>query len=249
MKTILKCSTFVALVIAFVGWRIPAGFAQDETPTSKAVEQMEQALDAKDDAAVSQGVAGLIDAYLAQGTTDDEKKKIVDSLGKALRFAGKDGKVAIQAAQGLGGMGEDAAKVLSAALNDKRFRKDEVYKEAYLAIIRALGTTKSEREAKTLMDLLKDKDNYVIAAAAEGLGNYTDVKQTTRKRVAEALIKTLDSAFNAAEADPRNTTLQKKYEVIGGPLFTSLQKVTGASVGSAPEWRKWFNDNKKKNWD
>jgi HEAT repeat protein len=246
MRRTILCLLAV-VVIPFLA--CPSVLAQEPSPAEKAIEQFDGALKEKNDEAIAGAIGVLIDAYIAEGTSDAEKSKIVDSLGKALKYVGPDGQITMKAAQGLGGMGEDAAKVLASVMRDRRFRKEESLKPAYLSMIRALGATKSEREYKTLVDLLNDKDFDVIAAAAEALGNYDDVKLTTRKRIAEALIKTLDSAYNAAEADPRNTTLRRKYEVIGLPLFGALQKVTGATVGSAPEWRKWYNDNKKKRWD
>jgi ATP:corrinoid adenosyltransferase len=221
----------------------------EESAVDKTIEAMETAMKERKDEAVGEGIDTLIDLYIQQGASESDKGKIVNALGKALRHVGEGDQITMKAAQGLAGMGEDAAKELAAAMKDRRFRKDEELEDAYLAMIRALGATKSLRESKILMDLLKDKNFEVIAAAADALGNYNDVKLAYRKRIAEAMIKALDSAYNSAKADPRNTTLQKKYEIVGTPLFVSLQKVTGASVNSPEDWRKWYNDNKKKRWD
>ena len=87
-------------------------------------------------------------------------------------------------------MGIGAAKPLVSTMKDKRFRKDEKLKDAYLAMIQALGQTKSEKDYKVLTNLLKDKDNFVIATAAEALGNYNDVKLTIRKKETWELILT-----------------------------------------------------------
>lgn len=230
-------------------------FAQDDAAKPSAedtAEMLEKALKSKDAEKAKAAISELIGSYIDAIEAEDEKAQatVIEALGKALSFRDGDGTVISAAALGLGGMGEDAAKPLSAAVKDRRLRKEESLKPAYLNCIRALGQTRSLRDIKTLGDLLNDKDFDVIAAGAEALGNYNgeDMKQTIRKKVAEDLIKALDSAYNAAEADPRNTTLQRKYEIVGPPLMSSLQKVTGASVGAAPDWRKWFNDNKKKRW-
>lgn len=243
---VLLCATLVAGPL----------FAQDDAakPTAEsAAEQLQKALKSKQIENAKTAISELIGVYIDAYDAKDEKAQatVIEALGKALSFRGGDGSVISAAALGLGGMGQDAAKPLSSAVKDRRLRKEERLKPAYLNCIRALGQTKSLRDIKTLGDLLNDKDFDVIAAAAEAMGYYNgeDMKQSVRKKVAEDLIKALDSAYNAAEADPRNTTLQRKYEIVGPPLQSSLQKVTGASVGAAPEWRKWFNDNKKKRWN
>ncbi len=215
---------------------------------SDATKTLDDALKSKNADAVSSGISALISAYI-DAEKEADKTAAVNSLAKTLKFYGGDGKCIIEAAQGLSGMGAPAAKPLASALKDKKLRKEPKLKEAYLACIRALGATKSVRDSKTLINLLKDKDFYVVAAAADALGNYNDVKLNYRRSIAEQMVNALDSAYNAAQADPRNTTFQKRYEIIGVPLMTALSKVTGASPGGAPEWRKWFNDNKKKRWN
>jgi len=243
------CIRFGILIVLLGALALPATAQKETSAVEKAAAQLEEAMDANDVEAASEAVSAVIGAYI-DAKTDSDKEDAIAALAGALRFHEGKGRVIQLAAQGLGGMGEDAAKPLAGALNDRKLRKEESLRPAYLACIRALGQTKSRRQVKDLLDLLNDKDFEVIAAAADALGHYdseTDLR--IRRKVAEELIKTLTSAYSAAEADQRNTTLQRKYEVIGTPIMVALQNVTGASVGSPPEWRKWFNDNKRKRWD
>lgn len=239
------------LAVAFLAFGVQPVFAADEK-LDAATEKLDEALKKKDSEGAQSAIDELIGLWIdADGADDDATKKtVVSSLSKVLKWRGEDPMVIVKGAQALGDMGEDAAKPLVAATKDSKLRKDEKFKPALLQCIRALGATRSERNVKTLTSLLKDKDFEVIAVAGEALGNFDSrAKLRTRKMVAEELIKTLTSAYGATESDPRNTTLRQKYEIISIPILTALQRVTGASVGTPPEWRKWYNDNKKKRWN
>ena len=71
-----------------------------------------------------------------------------------------------------------------------------------------------------------------------------------RKEIVERLVRTLESAHNAASSsNPPDTEAQKKYSIIGGPLIESLQKLTGQNIRQPNEWNTWWNKNKKaKDW-
>lgn len=252
MKLMFKGSSglvgFALLVVA----AFPA-YGQDElSGAAGASARLSAALKAKNVEEAKAAVSDFIKAYIDAKDAENDKEvtACIDGLAKALSFLEGDGAVVVDAAMALGGMGPDAAKPLSNALKNSKLRKEENLLGAYTAVIRALGQTQSVRDFKTLSKLLTDKNNYVIAAAAEALGNYdSSVKLSVRRSVAEALVKTLDQAYNAAEANPGKPTLQKKFEVVGPPLQAALSRVTNASVGAPNEWRKWLNDNKKKRWN
>ncbi len=215
-----------------------------QSPLEVSLAAAEAALKDKNADASTKALIDLVEVYKSEKTTEKDKKRIVDVVGKFLRSS--EVKVEKAGADALGGMGADGAKVLKATLSEKETR-DESRKEFRLSLIENLGRTKQTSESKTLLNLLKDKDSDVIASAARALANYNDAKEMVRKEIAKEMINILDGAYNKA-ADNRDTAAVKKFDTIRDPMITSLQAVTGASVSAAGDWRKWYNDNKNKKW-
>ena len=43
---------------------------------------------------------------------------------------------------------------------------------------------------------------------------------------------------------------RKRYDIIAGPMLTSLQVLSGNDeIRDPTEFRRWWNNNKKKDWD
>ncbi|MBI1848862.1 MAG: HEAT repeat domain-containing protein [Planctomycetes bacterium] len=222
----------------------PAADSPEKTRLETSLTAAETALKDKDADGATKALIDLGDIYKNVKLEDKDKKRIVESVGKFLRSS--EAKVQKSGAEALGNMGSDGAKYLKAALGDKDLKEND-RKEVRLAVVESLGRTKDPSESKTLLNLLKDKDSDVIAAAARGLGHYNDAKEGVRKDIAKEMINILDSAYNGAN-DPKNTTAIKKFDVIRDPMMTALNSITGHTVNNAGEWRKWYNDNKNNKW-
>ena len=185
--------------------------------------------------------SGLKDrAAIAKGLSDCFKQKRPE----------KDGvypnKLFIASAVAMGHMGPESAKLLQGWIGHKTHRKDLTLQRQ---LILALGKTKDGKSVKTLTDLITDKSPAIQGAAAEALGNFVHLKSKDRKEVFEEILKTLTSVRNSVDSDPLDTISRQRYDAIAAPMITTLQDLSGHDERKPSEWRRWWNKNKKKDWD
>jgi hypothetical protein len=76
-----------------------------------------------------------------------------------------------------------------------------------------------------------------------------ELKLKKRKDVFEDILKALDSAKSAMDSDVTDPIARERYDIVSAPMMTSLGRLAGARVDSPEEWRRWWNKNKKKDWD
>lgn len=116
-------------------------------------------------------------------------------------------------------------------------------------IILSLGKTQHLDGVDPLTDLLKDDEAGVQAAAAEALGEYGAAPQETRKDIFKELLDIIMGLKSRVDADPTDNISRERYDIIAGPIITSLQLVTGQDIRQPEEWQHWWNKNKKEDWD
>lgn len=155
-------------------------------------------------------------------------------------------KLYIGAAVSLGDMGPESAEVLMNWIGAKNLRKDLAV-QRYLIL--SLGKTKDKRGLKPLKNLLDDKENALISASAEALGEYAGADLETRKDVFEAMLKALMDAKNAKDADSNNNIAKDKFDIISAPLITSLAKVSKHEERDPQAIQAWWNKHKRDDWD
>jgi hypothetical protein len=131
-------------------------------------------------------------------------------------------------------------------IGDKSHRKDT---ELQKKLILLVGKTKHDSAREPLIALLLDKDPQLVAAAAEGLGNFAEIEQKVRKSTFEEVLKVLTSAKNAVDADANDTIARDRYDVVSAPMVTTLQRLSGQEISDPAEWQRWWNKNKKEDWD
>lgn len=180
-----------------------------------------------------------------------DKKAIIRGLERvflAKRRAEKDGSqktaLFILAARGLGGMGTDATAPLLKWIDSSRHKNDLALQRE---LILSLGRTKSKKARKELQDLLKDVRPTFKSAAATGLGMFTHEPSKVRKELFEDLLKALMQA--RANSLGQNTTAQEIWSALNGPSTSSMRKLSRASEGSPEAWQRWWNKNKRRDWD
>jgi len=243
-----KVASIVLVVVAAAG-AARAQRPELEERVDEAVAAFDEALRSKEYDRIWTGVGELASAW-SPALNESLQARIIAALGKGLRILDREGGIAIRSAQALGDMGPEAAPPLAAALRDRRIAREEENLAVRLAVLRALGATRSLRDVKTLLPFLADEEPRVVIAASEGLGYYgRSVPEAVRKTVAEALIRALESAHGAAAAQGTGGSFDKRYALVAYPLMEAITRVTGVTANSPAEWRKWFNDNKKKKWD
>lgn len=181
-----------------------------------------------------------------------DRASIVAGLGKCfsqkrkeLEGGIKDNKLFIAAAVALGEMGPESVKVLEKWIGDKRHRKDLALQQR---LIRALGKTKNTKAVKTLLGLLDDKEDVLVGCTAEALGEYGEAPQKLRKEIFNELLKIL-MTNRALMKDPNNITARDRYDVVAAPIITTLQALSGHDERNPDHWQRWWNKNKKGDWD
>lgn len=189
-----------------------------------------------------------------------DKSAIVNALNKcveAQRAEPKKGefnnKLAIAAADALGQMGPESVPTLIANIGQKNLRKDIQLQRQLLL---SLGKTRDKEAIKTLTMNLENKDAPLVAAAAEGLGEFEDAKQDVRKELFSAAIKALMAGKNAKDAEQagsgataHTTIATERYDVISAPLLKTLHRLSKHDESTPELWERWWNKNRQANWD
>jgi hypothetical protein len=152
----------------------------------------------------------------------------------------------LAAAVALGDMGPESAKVLAKRISHKSVKGDAAVRRR---LILSLGRTQEESGLKTLQDLLVHREPVLQGAAAEALGEYVELQLKKRKDVFEDILKALDSVKSAMDSDVTDPIARERYDIVSAPMMTSLGRLAGVRVDSPEEWRRWWNKNKKKDWD
>lgn len=188
------------------------------------------------------------------GSGPKDRLAIVKSLGdcfdvkrnKELEEGVIDDRLYQAAAAALGEMGPESAKPIMALIGDKTHRKNQGLQ---VRLTLSLGKTRHPDAVKTLLSLLKHKDAPMQAAGAEALAYYSDAPEATRKLVFEELLRTMMDQMTRKDTNPTDQEAQERWNVISGPIIETLQKLTGLGTSDPNEWQRWWNDNKKKNWE
>lgn len=193
----------------------------------------------------------LLQEFPVSGPKD--RKMIAETIGKAFDEKRKeleggvlDNKLYLAAAVCLGEMGPESTDILTKWIGHKRHRKDVMLQTQ---LILSLGKTKDESAIKTLMDLLKDKSPTIISAASQALANFSAADQKERKKVVNELVRILIDAKTAVDDDVTDTIARELYDTIAAPIITTLQELTGHDERAPEEWQRWWNKNKKSDWD
>ena len=200
---------------------------QARTILDKLVQEFPQS-GPKDRAAIVKEVAGCFDV----------------KRPKELQEGVPDDRIFLSSAVALGTMGPESVKPLLEQLGGKDHKKNI---RLQVEIAHSLGKTKSPDAVKPLLSLLKHKDSPMQAAGAESLGNYLEAPLDTRKVIFEELLKTLMDQM-IKKQDITDTEAMDRWNVISGPIITTLQKVSGHNETDPELWQRWWNDNKKKEW-
>jgi hypothetical protein len=258
--------SFVAATLALLSALcVPPGSARGETGhgetspvVSELVDDLQQELSRKeiDETHAKELVERLAAEFAVSGTKD--RAPIVRVLERALaaKEQGKpDVELVCHSARALAGMAPESLPVLAHALENKALLKE---KEIGRTLVLALGKTRDKAAQKPLLGLLDSSDDGLVAAAGEALGEYEGAALATRKQLFEEVLKALMQAKDQMEAQsqsslepnsPHDDAAQKKYDAIQAALGTTLQRLSRQEPRSADLWQRWWNKNKRANWD
>ena len=182
-----------------------------------------------------------------------DRKAIVKGLGKNLgakRPQKRDGtyenRLYIATAVSLADMGPESVKVLQGEIGAKPHKRNL---ELQRRLILSLGKTKDPSAVKTLTKILPHQDETLQAAAAEALGEFSDADQKVRKQIFDDILKQLAGAKTDIDNDPTDPIVRDRYEAISGPMISTLQQLSGEDLRDPEVWQRWWNKNKKADWD
>ena len=155
-------------------------------------------------------------------------------------------KMYIAAARALGDMGPESTKLLVGWIGHKNLRKDLVL-QRYLIL--SLGKTRDKDGLKTLVVYLENKDATLVSAAAEAMAEFAESDLALRKEVFDSLLKPLMAAKGAADAVSTDQTAKDRFDIIKAAIITSLGKLSKHAEQDPEEWQRWWNKNKRADWD
>lgn len=180
-------------------------------------------------------------------------------IGKALADVFKTGKVREGAADilyreagdALAEFGEDGAKELARTITHKRI-KDNISLQAHLAV--ALGRTKDPKQIDWLLDTaIRSPHSEMRAACGEALGNFTQADEKRQHEIVRELIRAWGSLHAEATrlqnpqpgqpVDPGPQNARDILRVVEGRWVGTLQRLTGTSQSTFPDWQHWLNKN------
>lgn len=179
-------------------------------------------------------------------TEKGAKKAILEGLSKTTGV--RDKNVVAHTMKKVVALGEDSIKLVLPTLNRELGQKapDESVYEAALATLAAIHS-ENKLVTKTLTKLLQDKESEIVGLAARTLAGYADASGKVRKELFEEVLKSTEGVYSGAQS--QNQTLERKWNVIGDDVVDALSKLSHVKLSDPAQARKWFNDNKKKNWD
>ncbi|MFT4541651.1 MAG: hypothetical protein ACI841_003842 [Planctomycetota bacterium] len=199
---------------------------------------------------------GLIDTLINgefQQSGPRDRKDIVKQLSACLKVKRntskegvRDNKLYLAAAVAMGKMGPESAKELKSWINHKTHRQDLALQRE---LILSLGKVKEGKSIEFLIDLLTHQRPEVQSAAAEALGYFDDSKNKVRKDIFEEVLKVLGGAKTDVNSDVNDTVARERYDVIEAAMITTLQVMSGQDLRDPEQWQRWWNKNKKDDWD
>lgn len=202
----------------------------------------------------------LVEKLATEFTVSGSKDRgvIVKVLERCLaaKQSGKpDAGLVCHATRALAAMAPESLPVLNRALDNKLLLKEP---EIGRTLVLALGKTRDKGSIKELFGVLDHPDDALVAAAGEALGEYDSVELATRKQIFEEVLKTLMQAKDQKDAQaqqstdptaPHDDAAARRYDTIQAALSTTLQRLSKQEPRSADLWQRWWNKNKRANWD
>jgi len=210
------------------------------------------------------GILSDLKALADAGMHPSDIKKTAKALRRVflVRRPHDDPRLYHAAATVLGSLGEDGAKVLKIAYDDKRrFPNDDDWDGLRSTLLREIGRTQDPRQVDFLLDTaLAAPRDLLLATAGEALKHYADAPLKVRQHIVDRMV----DRYASLDAESRNMVINRPGEPqdfgpqnagrilrsIRAPWNRTLAELTGQSFRSAPDWVHWLNKDGKnpRNW-
>jgi HEAT repeat protein len=255
-------STTLALLLCLATPGVPAERggkpAESQPALADLVDELQQELGHRsvDETHAKQLVERLAAEFTVCGTKDRAPiVRVIERCLAAKRQGKPETELVCHAARALAGMAPESLPVLVRALENKPLLKD---KEIGRTLVLALGKTRDKAAVKPLLEVLDSDDDGLVAAAGEALGEHEGAPLATRKQLFEEVLKALMQAKDQMDAQtqgaldpnsPHDDAAARRYDTIQAALGTTLQRLSKQEARSAESWQRWWNKNKRANWD
>jgi hypothetical protein len=229
--------------------KAPAGDGAPAQPTKDeeakaAADRSRAEMSKQDEAAAKDSIAKLVEYGKDKDVAPETKKIVADVLE---RYAHQE-RVAV-AVPAIDGLAEMTPEIGARGIRDvleKALKAKQPTVDVYGACLRGLKKLADPSKATTdlLSDLLKRKENDVIAKAADAISGYKDAPGKVRRDLLEEVLKTGESAYQAAQSG-KDSAATAKWNTIQAGVMAALRSLSGQNFADPPAARKWFNDHKK----
>lgn len=151
----------------------------------------------------------------------------------------------------LQGIGSRAVtKELLYLLDTSPYKKDPAIRTG---VCRAFQGSADPQGVEAIVDLLRDVDDTVIAAAGEAAGAFRHASEPVRKGLFKEILNVYETTWNLKNSvDPglrvEQSRAERKWGVIEKPLERSLQLLSNTTQNDPPSWRRFWNKNKRRPW-
>jgi len=205
----------------------------------------------KEDGEAIETIDKLLQEFEGSGPKDralivKEIAKCLDQKRGEIEDGVFDNKLFLAAAVSLGEMAPESVKPLMNWVDHKKHRRNL---ELQRRLIRSLGKTKDPLGIKVLDNMLQHHEDSLVGATAEALGEYTELELKQRKKVFKTMLTILSGAKAAVDGNAADIRARERYDVIAAPIITSLQRLSGHDETVPEKWERWWNKNKKEDWD
>ena len=178
------------------------------------------------------------------------KKALLTAMERAA--SSKDATVRAYVVKKCAGLDETVSKlVLKILLIELKARIPE--EDVYEAAFETLGKLKSERPevTKALTDLLKNKDNSIVAQACYAISLYGGASGKLRKKFFEEVLKQSEGTYNSSQGADDNA--KRRWTIMGTEAMDALNNLsvpprTEADFSNPVRARSWYNKHKKMPW-
>ena len=229
---------------------------EDDPEVDKLLDQLKEAVKdrkASQDALGSSALTSLIGKF--DKLNAKQQREVVKDTAFVFKAPRKPDQAVLflAAAEALSRFGDSGAEALKKQADNRKFKGKE-WRQLRKELIRLLGRPAVEKHAKFLIEIAtRDPDDLARAAAGEALGSYSKYDQKLRKEIVDKLVKELSAKFNKKNSgkigDTSAQDAAETYTAIQGPWMNTLTKLTGQRQKDPMLWLRWWNNNKRKNWD
>jgi len=251
---------YLTMTLLFIGLLALGARAEDENPAGEgdgAAPELDGAklladLTAANAAKDSDAAAMLLDK-ISQFAKTAKDNKLTEPLGKELTSSYKIAKGNWGTMRKiLDTLGELRSKKALSALKKVAYAKkvkDDDHETLQIHAIGAIGAYADSKQIDSLVDMTKNTNTKIAIAAYSAFKNYGVAKGKDRKKVAEELMKRLESEnpyTTSSSGNNPGAAAIERWGLVQKPVVDSMQAVCReATINDLDNWREWWKENKK----